>query len=147
MTDSPTEPHHGSRAAAISNLVVRVVSEYTGRGPTGARTHIGEDLVTVVLRDTLTKGERSLVRDGREALVLTMRKAFQDTMRADLVAGIEDAHGPGSGRVHERQPHRSGRGSGVLRAQARSGHRTRRRTRPGLSVETDVSRPVSGLLL
>jgi len=45
--------------------------------------------VTVVLRDTLTKGERSLVRDGRESLVLEMRKAFQNTMREDLVAGVE----------------------------------------------------------
>jgi uncharacterized protein YbcI len=93
MTDSPTEQYHGPRAAAISNMVVRVVSEYTGRGPTQARTHIGEDLVTVVLKDTLTKGERSLVRDGREALVLTMRKAFQDTMRADLVAALETITG------------------------------------------------------
>ena len=46
-----------------------------------------------MLKDTLTKGERSLVRDGREALVLTMRKAFQDTMRADLVSGIETITG------------------------------------------------------
>ena len=45
--------------------------------------------MTVVLRDTLTKGERSLVRDGRESLVLEMRKAFQNTMREDLVAGVE----------------------------------------------------------
>ena len=93
MTDSPSEPHRGPRAAAISNMVVRVVSEYTGRGPTQARTHISEDLVSVVLKDTLTKGERSLVRDGKEALVLSMRKAFQDTMRADLVAGIETLTG------------------------------------------------------
>ena len=61
MTDSPAELPQGPRSAAISNMVVRLVSAYTGRGPTNARTHISEDLVTVVLRDTLTKGERSLV--------------------------------------------------------------------------------------
>jgi uncharacterized protein YbcI len=93
MTDSPSELHHGSRAAAISNLVVRLVREYTGRGPTNAKTHFGEDLITVVLRDTLTPGERSLVRDGRTALVLATRKAYQDTMGADLVAGIEELTG------------------------------------------------------
>jgi uncharacterized protein YbcI len=70
-------------------MVVRLVSAYTGRGPTNARTHISEDLVTVVLGDTLTKRERSLVRDGRESLVLEMRKAFQNTMWGDLVAGVE----------------------------------------------------------
>jgi uncharacterized protein YbcI len=79
----------GARAAAISNLLVRLMSEYTGRGPTKARTYINEDLVTVVLQDTLTKGERSLVRDGRSALVLSTRKAYQDTMREDMVAGVE----------------------------------------------------------
>jgi uncharacterized protein YbcI len=89
MTDSPADLPQGPRSAAISNMVVRLVSEYTGRGPTRARTHISDDLVTVVLKDTLTKGERSLVRDGRESLVLDMRKAFQNTMRDDLVAGVE----------------------------------------------------------
>jgi uncharacterized protein YbcI len=93
MTDSPSELHGGPRAAAISNMVVRLVSEYTGRGPTQAWTHISEDLVSVVLKDTLTRGERSLVRDGREALVLSTRKAFQDAMREDLVAGIETITG------------------------------------------------------
>ena len=80
----------GSKLAAISNHVVRVVSEYTGRGPTKARSYLNENIVTVVLQDTLTKGERSLVGDGRDDLVLTMRKAYQGTMREDLVAGIEE---------------------------------------------------------
>lgn len=79
----------GSIPAAISNAVVRLMSEYTGRGPTKARTHVHEDLITVVLQDTLTKGERSLVRDGASDLVLRMRKAYQTTMADDLVAAIE----------------------------------------------------------
>jgi uncharacterized protein YbcI len=47
----------------------------------------------VVLRDTLTKGERSLVNDGRTELVLLMRKAYQLTMREELVAGVEQHTG------------------------------------------------------
>ena len=82
-------PVSGSKAAAISNHVVRMMSEYTGRGPTKARTNFGDNLVTVLLQDTLTKGERSLVGDGREAMVLDMRKAFQGTMRTELVKGVE----------------------------------------------------------
>ncbi len=81
--------HSGSKAAAISNMIVRTMSEYTGRGPTKARTHLSDDVVTVILQDTLTKGERSLVSDGLEDLVLTTRKAYQGTMRHDLVNGIE----------------------------------------------------------
>ena len=79
----------GSKAAAISNHVVRTMSEYTGRGPTKARTHINDGVVIVVLQDTLTKGERSLVGDGLDELVLTARKAFQGTMRHDLIGGVE----------------------------------------------------------
>ncbi len=93
MTDSPATPQHGPRAAAISNLVVRLVREYTGRGPTQAKTHFSEDLVTVVLKDTLTEGERSLVRDGQMTLVLETRKAYQRTMREDLVAAVETITG------------------------------------------------------
>jgi uncharacterized protein YbcI len=79
----------GSKTAAISNHVVRMMSEYTGRGPTKARTYVNGDLVTVVLQDTLTKGERSLVGDDLQDLVLSMRKAYQGTMRTDLVAGVQ----------------------------------------------------------
>jgi uncharacterized protein YbcI len=90
MASTNTEaPLSGSKAAAISNHVVQTMSAYTGRGPTKARTFINDDVVTVVLQETLTKGERSLVSDDLDELVLTMRKAFQGTMRHDLVNGIE----------------------------------------------------------
>lgn len=87
---APTAPAvRASPEMAISNLVVHVTHEYTGRGPTRARTHLHEDLVTVVLEDGLSKGERSLVRGGRTDAVLEMRLAYQQTMRADFVSGIE----------------------------------------------------------
>jgi uncharacterized protein YbcI len=83
----------GSHAAAISNLVVGLMNEYTGRGPTKARTYLQDDLISVVLQDTLTKGERSLVGGGQEDLVMASRFAYQQTMRVDLVAGIEQITG------------------------------------------------------
>ena len=86
-------PVAGSNAAAISNHVVRTMSAYTGRGPTKARTYINDDVVTVVLQCTLTKGERSLVSDDLDEVVLSMRKAFQGTMRHDLISGIEEILG------------------------------------------------------
>jgi uncharacterized protein YbcI len=63
--------------------------EYTGRGPTKARTYINDDLISVVLQDTLTMGERSLVRDGELELVLASRKAFQRTMSTQMIAAVE----------------------------------------------------------
>ena len=86
-------PPAGSVAAAISNAVVRLLAEYTGRGPTKARTYINDDYVAVVLQDTLTRGERSLARDGRVELVLSNRKAYQQTMRDDLVSVVEQLTG------------------------------------------------------
>jgi uncharacterized protein YbcI len=82
-----------SIATRISNHVVQQMSVYTGRGPTKAWTSMDQELISVVLRDTLTKGERSLVADGRTQLVLDMRKAYQNTMREVLVAGIEQISG------------------------------------------------------
>ncbi|HEX5852316.1 MAG TPA: Na-translocating system protein MpsC family protein [Solirubrobacteraceae bacterium] len=83
----------GTIASAISGATVGLLHEYTGRGPTKARTYIWEDFITVVLQDTLTMGERSLVRDGRADLVLTTRKAFQRTMGPQLIAAVEEHTG------------------------------------------------------
>jgi uncharacterized protein YbcI len=83
------ERARGTTANAISNEVVRILHEYTGRGPTKARTVIGRDVVTVVLQDTLTKAERSLVDAGKGDLVLRMRHEFQRAMREDLTAAVD----------------------------------------------------------
>jgi uncharacterized protein YbcI len=90
MTDHESAtPVRASRTSSISSHIVHTIAEYTGRGPTKARTSIDGDVVTTLMADTLTKGERSLVADGRGQLVLDLRKAFQSTMRDDLVAGVE----------------------------------------------------------
>jgi uncharacterized protein YbcI len=68
---------------------VHVFSEYTGRGPTRARTTIDGQTIVVILQDGMTKAERSLVHAGKDAEVLQLRRSFQETMRADLVAVVE----------------------------------------------------------
>jgi uncharacterized protein YbcI len=82
-------PGGGSVGAAISNAVVGILHDWTGRGPTQARTLIGEDVVVVLVHDTLTKGERRLVEEGEDRSVLGMRGSLQRTMRDDLVAAVE----------------------------------------------------------
>lgn len=83
----------GQAAQAITNVVVRVVREYTGRGPTQAQTIINENTVLVTLRDTLLKAERSLVTDGHAEAVMTMRRRFQATMEAELIAAVTEHTG------------------------------------------------------
>ncbi len=83
----------GRLASTISNRVVRVMNEVTGRGPTQARTYLHDDLISVIVRDTLTRGERSLVADGKSAVVIEVRHEFQKTMQSELCAAIEELTG------------------------------------------------------
>jgi uncharacterized protein YbcI len=90
MSDAPAT-NHGSLPAEISRSIVQLIREYTGRGPTQARTMLMPDTVMVVLADTLTKGERKLVEHGRLDQVLQTRQQVQRMMRDDAVAMIESA--------------------------------------------------------
>jgi len=86
---SPESRGGGSTAAAISNDAVHLLQEYTGRGPTKARTSINRDSVMILFDDTLTKGERKLAEVGDGAAVLQMRHRFQEAMREDLISVVE----------------------------------------------------------
>ena len=88
-TDGSSRDGQGRVAAAISTAVVHVFSEHTGRGPTKARTTIDGTTVVVILQETMTTAERSLVEAGKQAEVLQLRRSFQETMRDDLVAVVE----------------------------------------------------------
>jgi uncharacterized protein YbcI len=78
-----------SPSAMISTSAVQLLHDYTGRGPTKAKTLINEDLVTIVLADTLTKGEQKLVDSGLPDRVIQLRHDFQMVMREELVAVVE----------------------------------------------------------
>ena len=93
MIRETRQSRDGPLAAAITTKVVQVFGDYTGRGPTRGRTFINENLVSCLLRDTLTKPERSLVAAGEVDTVLEVRRRFQATMRDDLVAAVEDLTG------------------------------------------------------
>jgi uncharacterized protein YbcI len=91
-TNPQTAPR-GAASAAISNAIVRLLHRYTGRGPTRARTTIGTDVIVCVLGATLTKGEQTLVSDGKADVVLQSRRAFQDSMRDDAIAVVQEISG------------------------------------------------------
>jgi uncharacterized protein YbcI len=84
------EQRDRSPSAMISTSAVQLLHEYTGRGPTKAKTLINDDLVTIVLADTLTKGESTLVENGKSDRVLQLRHDYQVVMRDDLIALVED---------------------------------------------------------
>jgi uncharacterized protein YbcI len=80
----PSAQAGNSLYAAISNANVRLLREYTGRGPTRARTTIRENVVVVMLEQTLTKGEQVLVEKGRHENVLELRREYQEAMRDEI---------------------------------------------------------------
>jgi uncharacterized protein YbcI len=87
---SPGEqPQKDIPSAMISTSAVQVLHEYTGRGPPKAKTVISEDLVTILVADTLTRGERKLVDSGDADEVLQLRHHYQRIMRPELVAIVE----------------------------------------------------------
>jgi uncharacterized protein YbcI len=74
----PLEPRreNGQLNAAVSEALVRMLADTTGRGPTKARTTIDRDLIVVMLQNTLTPGERYLAGSDRAEQVLAMRRAY-----------------------------------------------------------------------
>jgi uncharacterized protein YbcI len=89
MSDQREARTGGALLTAISNAVVQIVREYTGRGPTQARASIRDNLVVVLMQETMLKAEHSLVNHDKAVLVVEMRRSFQQTMRADLSAAVE----------------------------------------------------------
>jgi uncharacterized protein YbcI len=78
----------GDHLAEITNGIVRLFSEYYGRGPTRAKSYMLEDrYVITVLRDTLTTVERTLAESGEGDLVRRVRLTFQEAM-ADSFKGV-----------------------------------------------------------
>jgi uncharacterized protein YbcI len=89
QTHPGPEPVHGALSADISNAIVKLLSDCTGRGPTKARTTLDRDLVMVVLQDTMSKGERFLVDNDHREQVLQMRRSYQRAMESDCREAIE----------------------------------------------------------
>jgi uncharacterized protein YbcI len=89
MAGADERQHGTSLHAEISDMVVRVTADYTGRGATRARTTINGEWIFVTLTDILTKGERKLAANGREHFVRSARREFQDVMREDFTTEIE----------------------------------------------------------
>jgi len=83
----------GELGAAISTAVVHMLAERTGKGPTRAKTTLGENGVFVVLEDNLTRGERNLAEAGEESSVLDTRKLWQRVMREEMSSKVEELTG------------------------------------------------------
>ena len=84
----------GDDLAEITNGIVRLFSEYYGRGPTRAKTFMLENrYVVTVLRDTMTTVERTLAERGETDMVRRVRLTFQEAMSASFKGVVEEVLG------------------------------------------------------
>jgi uncharacterized protein YbcI len=89
---SDSEARHGEELAEVTNGIVRLFSEYYGRGPTRAKSYLLDDAyVVTVLRDTLTTVERTLADTGHGDQVRAVRLTFQEAMADTFKAVVEEA--------------------------------------------------------
>ena len=89
---TPVQPT-GEMLAKISTAIVQLYRDHFGKGPTGAKTYVLDDLVICVLRDGLTTVEKTLFDRGKSDTVREMRSAFQDAVADRFTSAVEEATG------------------------------------------------------
>lgn len=93
-SDFETGPSPGGELSmAISREMVALMKDYFGRGPAKARTYIRDNLIVVIMEDTMTKAEITLVDSGNIREVRDLRRLFQETLRDGAVELVERLSG------------------------------------------------------
>ncbi|HVE67514.1 MAG TPA: Na-translocating system protein MpsC family protein [Solirubrobacteraceae bacterium] len=78
-----------SPAMEISNTVVHLMKEHTGKGPPKCRTYVQDELVTVLMRGGFSQVEQTLFEAGKWIDVRSGRQDVQDTLAARFIEAIE----------------------------------------------------------
>jgi uncharacterized protein YbcI len=86
-------PVTGQARATIGREMVRLCSEYYGRGPTKVKTHADGDVIVVVLEESFTPAERTLIARGEAQSIQDIRRRFQRAMAGEFTAIVEQATG------------------------------------------------------
>jgi uncharacterized protein YbcI len=83
----------GDVRVRISNEMVGLHSEYYGRGPTKAKVYADGDLIAVVLEETFTPAEKTLIARGESEGIQDIRRRFQRVMADQFRSIVEQATG------------------------------------------------------
>lgn len=79
----------GKISAEISRTMVGIYRKRLGRGPTKSRTTANVNMVMVAFEDTLTTAEQTLLDQGKDEHVISMRLALANSMRDEAITAIE----------------------------------------------------------
>ncbi len=83
----------GGARSQIASGFVSLHSKYYGRGPTKAKVHADGDVVVVVLEETFTPAEQTLIDQGQSGGIQEIRRNFQQVMADQFTALVEQATG------------------------------------------------------
>ena len=83
----------GEIRATIADEIASLQSKYYGRGPTKSKVYMDRELVVVVLEETFTPAERTLIQRGESDGIQEIRRRFQRVMADQFTAIVEQATG------------------------------------------------------
>jgi uncharacterized protein YbcI len=83
----------GEVRSQIASGFVSLHSKYYGRGPTRSKVYADGDVVVVVLEETFTPAERTLIDQGQAGGIQEIRRNFQMIMADQFKALVEQASG------------------------------------------------------
>jgi uncharacterized protein YbcI len=92
-SDHRPRPEPGVLASQVSREIVRVHARLYGRGPTRAKTFLGNDYALCILEDVFTRAEETLIGAGNAAQVQSTRLAFQDAVEGEFTSIVEGVTG------------------------------------------------------
>ena len=83
----------GDVRASIASGFVSLHSKYYGRGPTKCKVYAEGDIVVVVMEETFTPAERTLITQGQSAGIQEIRRNFQQIMAEQFKSLVEQGTG------------------------------------------------------
>jgi uncharacterized protein YbcI len=87
------EGQRSSALADVSRELVRLHSEYYGKGPTRAKAYMVDDTLVCLLEGGFTTVERTLIDGGDADAVHDIRLSFQTAMQGEFTKVVEDGTG------------------------------------------------------
>jgi uncharacterized protein YbcI len=84
------DPRPESVLAGFSRDIVQIYARQLGRGPTKARSFLGEDHGLCVLEDVFTRAEQTLIASGFAERVVEARRGLQEAIRPELIRVAEE---------------------------------------------------------
>ncbi len=83
----------GQARSQIASGFVSLHSRYYGRGPTKSKVYAEGDLVVVVMEETFTPAEQTLISHGQSEDIQRIRRNFQMIMADQFKSLVEQATG------------------------------------------------------